>query len=116
MSKANFFNLKRGHWSNALQIQIGIDRLRGGGEEEGWRDGGGDGQMIKVKEGVCCMRSYLLSKRTNTLSIVNHITEEQRGRRGTGCYEKHFSLLMQTNYSPQPKDSHYLRGKRQHVC
>ena len=41
MSKANFFNLKRGHWSNALQIQIGIDRLRGGGEEEGWRDGGG---------------------------------------------------------------------------
>lgn len=41
MSKANFFNLKRGHWSNALQIQIGIDPLRGGEEEEGWREGGG---------------------------------------------------------------------------
>lgn len=103
LRKANFFNLKRGHCSNALQIQIGIDPLRGVEEEEGEEEGGGDGRLIKVKGGVCCIRSYLLLKRQIYVPYLTTLPGTREADRGTGCHEKHFSLLMLTNYSPSPR-------------
>lgn len=94
LRKDNFFNLKRGHCSNVLQIQMGIDPLRGGeekeeGEEEEWE---WDGWLIKVKGGVCCIRSYPLLKRQMHVLYLTTLPGTREGRRGTGCHEKPFSF------------------------
>lgn len=54
-AKSEKSQLFQSKWSNAFQIQIGIDPLRSGGEGGGGVEG--DGQTIKVKEGVFCIRS-----------------------------------------------------------
>lgn len=98
--------------SNALEIQIGIDPvIAGGGEATG-------GWAVDKGQGGCVLHSLIpFVKKENMGSVLNHITEGRRGRRWTARQEKHFSPLMQTNHSPEPKDSHYLGGgKRPHVC
>lgn len=54
-AKSEKGQLFQSKWSNAFQIQIGIDLLRSRGEERAEMEG--DGQTIKVKEGVFCIRS-----------------------------------------------------------
>lgn len=80
LRKANFFNLKRGHCSNALQIQIGIDPLRGVEEEEGEEEGGG-GWAVDKGQRRCVLHSLIsFVKEANIRPILNHITGDQRGR------------------------------------
>jgi len=41
---------------------------------------------------VCAAFATRFVKEVNIAFILNHIDEEQRGGRRTGCQEKHFSL------------------------
>ena len=68
VEKSKLFQSK---WSNAFQIQIGIDLLRSWGVE-------GDGQTIKVKEGVFCIRSYLSER--NQYTLIRSIEEWREWR------------------------------------
>lgn len=55
-------------------------------------------------------------KEANTRSMLNHITGgPERTERDWMPRETLLSLNADKLF-PQPKDSHYLRGKRQHVC
>lgn len=58
LRKATFFDLKRGHWSNALQIQIGIDPLSGGEEEEE-EEGGTEGGWADDKGHRRCVTAFV---------------------------------------------------------
>lgn len=106
LRKANFFNLKREQCSNALQIQIGIDPLRGGEEEEG------EGWVDDKGQRRCVLHSPIpFVKEANMHSILTGT----KGEWGTRCRVKHFSLLMQTNCSLSPRTI-ITWGERGSMC
>lgn len=61
------------------------------------------------------LHSPYFLKRQNLRSRLNHITGDQRGGTVTGCQEKHFSFLMQTNYFP-PAQGQSLPEEKEAPC
>lgn len=102
-------------WSNAFQIQIGIDprwgvegrRAGGGGDGGGWADNKGQRR--------CVLHLFIPPlKETNILWFAVLRSGENGGLDATRTASKHRQTAPAS--SLQSKDSHYLRGKRQCVC
>lgn len=108
-AKSEKSQLFQSKWSNAFQIQIGIDPLRSGGvggDRGGWADNKGQRR--------CVLHSFKPSlKETN----IRWFAVLRRGENGGLDATRNTSKRRQTApaSSLQPKDSHYLRGKRQCV-